>query len=89
LISGSTAGDGATTAHGPVRIGALRLDGEETLEADLTISATTATGDTSPLAVVSIRESPGDTNLGQLDEIWRYFDPAVRLVDRFNSVAGE
>ena len=92
LVGDTVAGASTTPTAGPVRVDTLRLDGTGTVEVDLTISATTATAGGGAVVVVSVREAgavatPDEQD--EPDEIWRYFDVAVRLVDRLNSVAGE
>jgi serine phosphatase RsbU (regulator of sigma subunit) len=89
LVRGMEGGRDRGVVEGPVRVHTRRPDEEQIIEVDLTISATTTTTSDDPVALVSLHEPPASASIDEPHEIWRYFDVAVRLVDRLNSAADE
>jgi serine phosphatase RsbU (regulator of sigma subunit) len=80
--------DTATAPSRRLRTMAVRLDGTS-VEVEVTLGAARTGGGSKPIMVVSLRAVEPSPTVGEPDEIWRYFDVAVKLSDRLGSVSNE
>ena len=78
---------GSTGSRQQMRASAMRYDGGE-IEVDVRIGAVNTERD-NPTVVVSVREIPAGGSPDEPDDVWRYFDVAVRVGTRLASVDNE